>query len=72
MDHPLMDQSVPNDGDPYPIFDMTRADYRLVQIAVHRVQGIKGKMYNVLYLGSGNLMILWSGVDKVWFYLACS
>ena len=59
MDHPLMDKSVPSDGDPYPIFDITRADYRLVQIAVHRVQGIEEKMYNVLYLGTG--------ICRLWF-----
>ena len=61
-----MDQSVPNDGDPYPIFDITRADYRLVQIAVHRVQGIEGKMYNVLYLGTGIFWNVWSGFHKTW------
>lgn len=51
--HPLMDQAVPSYGDPYPIFDLTRADYRLTQIAVYKQEGKDGILYNIIYLGTG-------------------
>ncbi|XP_071844167.1 semaphorin-1A-like [Apostichopus japonicus] len=56
--HPLMDQAVPSYGDPYPIFDLTRADYRLTQIAVYKQTGKDGILYNIIYLGTENGLVL--------------
>lgn len=50
--HPLMHESVPNHGNPLPVFDLTRADYRLTQIMVHSHKAVD-KDYQVLFLGTG-------------------
>jgi len=52
-DHPLMDSSVPNDDHLYPLFYTTRADFRLMQIVVHKIRNV-----TAMYLGSDDGRIL--------------
>ena len=56
--HPLMHSSIGNNYDVNPLFYLTRADFRLVQIAVHRVEGARGEICTVLFLGSNDGRIL--------------
>ena len=51
--HPIMDKSVPNDDGSHPLFYLTRADFRLMQIAVHRIGNV-----DVLFLGSDDGRLL--------------
>eukprot|EP00057_Strongylocentrotus_purpuratus_P029144 XP_011683618.1 PREDICTED: semaphorin-6D-like isoform X5 [Strongylocentrotus purpuratus] len=55
--HPLMHESVPNHGNPLPVFDLTRADYRLTQIMVHSHKAVD-KDYQVLFLGTDDSKLL--------------
>ncbi|XP_022099721.1 semaphorin-1A-like isoform X22 [Acanthaster planci] len=56
--HPLMHLSVPNEGEEWPRFDLTRANYRLMQIVVHQQKAINDKTYNVLFLGTDDGRVL--------------
>ena len=58
QEHPLMHSAIGNDYDVYPLFYLTRADFRLVQIAVHRVERARGEIHTVLFLGSSDGRIL--------------
>ena len=53
-----MHESVPNHDNPYPIFDLTRADFRLTQIVVHTKKAEDGD-YMVLFLGTGRSSPNW-------------
>ncbi|XP_071476084.1 semaphorin-1A-like [Diadema antillarum] len=55
--HPLMHESVPNHNNPLPIFDLTRADFRLTQLVVHNQRGVD-RDYKVLFLGTDDSRIL--------------
>ncbi|KAJ8029543.1 Semaphorin-1A [Holothuria leucospilota] len=58
VEHPLMDQAVPSHGDPYPIFDLTRADYRLSQIAVYKQKAKEPDPYDIIFVGTENGIVL--------------
>ena len=60
-----MHQSVPNKGNDWPRFDMTRSDNRLVQLVVHQQVGEHGKTYDVMFLGTGELALqIWQLIVK--------
>lgn len=56
--HPLMHSSIGNDYGVNPLFYLTRANFRLVQIAVHRVEKPRGEIHTILFLGSNDGKIL--------------
>ncbi|XP_033633774.1 semaphorin-6D-like isoform X13 [Asterias rubens] len=64
LEHPLMHQSVPNKGNDWPRFDMTRSDNRLVQLVVHQQVGEHGKTYDVMFLGTDDGRVLKTVIVK--------
>ncbi|XP_038079298.1 semaphorin-6D-like isoform X29 [Patiria miniata] len=56
--HPLMHQSVPNLGGDRPRFDLTRADFRIMQVVVHKQKAANDKTYDVLFLGTDDGRVL--------------
>ncbi len=52
-EHPIMDSSVANGNSSYPLFHLTRADFRLTQIAAHRIGNV-----DVLFLASDDGRVL--------------
>ncbi|XP_038046703.1 semaphorin-1A-like [Patiria miniata] len=56
--HPLMHQSVPNLGGDRPRFDLTRADFRIMQVVVHKQKASNDKTYDVLFLGTDDGRVL--------------
>lgn len=67
--HPLMSQQV-QPSDRRPLLFRRTTDY--THMAVHLVQGLDGRMYHVMYMGTGLYEVV-PGVEKRIHFLAeCS